>query len=82
MYYKLNDDEFERIKRASKITFSDYELIGDFIPVESLVNVIEDLLIEIDEQEEKIKAIEKDRDENYEPIPYERQIGYNERDFY
>ena len=82
MYYKLNDDELEKMFKASEITLTDYELIGNFAPVERLINVIEDLLIELDKAEEKIKEIERDRDENYKPISYAEQVGYNERDFY
>lgn len=82
MYYKLNDNEFERIKKASKITMCDYELIGDFIPVESLVNVIEDLLIELERQEEKYEDLERNLQDNYEPIPPSKMYGIDERDFY
>ena len=82
MYYKLNDDELERMFKLSKITMTDYELIGNFAPVENLMAAIEDLLIELDKAEERIEEIERDRDENYKPISYEEEIGYRERDFY
>lgn len=82
MYYKLNEDELERMFRASKITMTDYELIGNFAPVENLMAAIEDLLIELDKAEERIEQIERDRDENYKPISYGEQIDYRERDFY
>ena len=82
MYYKLNDDELERMFKLSKITMTDYELIGNFAPVENLMAAIEDLLIELDKAEERIEQIERDRDENYKPISYEEEIGYRERDFY
>ena len=82
MYYKLNDDELERMFKLSKITMTDYELIGNFAPVENLMAAIEDLLVELDRAEERIEQIERDRDENYKPISYEEEIGYRERDFY
>ena len=53
MYYKLENDEIEKIQRVAKITFTDYELQGNFIPVDSLMAAIEDLLTEIDSLEEK-----------------------------
>ncbi len=84
MYYKLDEDEFKRIKEASEITYSDYELVGDFIPVESLMIAIEDLLIELDNKEEKIKDLENDIENNYElknVNPY-TEYGISERDFY
>ena len=82
MYYKLNEDELERMFKLSKITMTDYELIGNFAPVENLMAAIEDLLIELDKAEERIEQIERDRDENYKPISYAEQIDYRERDFY
>lgn len=82
MFYQLNDDELEKMFRVSKITMTDYELIGNFVPVESLMAAIEDLLIELDKAEEKYKDLERDLEENYKPISYVEQIGYNERDFY
>lgn len=82
MYYKLNDDELERMYRVSKITMTDYELIGNFAPVENLMAAIEDLLVELDRAEERIEQIERDRDENYKPISYAEEVGYREEDFY
>lgn len=82
MYYKLDDNELEAMFKASKITMTDYDLIGNFAPVEKLMAAIEDLLIELDKAEKRIEEIERDRDENYKPISYEEQVGYRERDFY
>lgn len=84
MYYKLDNDELEKINNASKITGSDYELKGNFVPVESMITIIKDLLIEIDNSEEKIKDMERDIENNYElknVNPYE-EYGISERDFY
>lgn len=84
MYYKLDNDELERINRVSKITFTDYELKGNFISVESMMAAIEDLLIEIDRLEETKKDIEQDIENNYELKnidPYE-EYGISEEDFY
>lgn len=82
MYRKLNSDELEKIERVSKLTFTDYELKGDFIPVEKMMAAIEDLLIEIDRLEEEKKYREQEIEDNYKPISYAEQVGYNERDFY
>lgn len=84
MYYKLAEDELKKINEASEKTYSDYELVGDFIPVEKMMAAIEDLLIELDNKEEKIKELERDRDENYtlrDINPY-TEYGISERDFY
>lgn len=82
MYYKLDNDEFERIKEVEKMTTSDYELVGNFIPVESMMATIEDLLVEIHNLEEERKEREQQIEDNYKPISYAEQVGYNERDFY
>jgi hypothetical protein len=81
MYYKLENDELEKINKASKITCTDYELLGNFIPTESMLSVIEDLLIEIDKLEEKLKDIEQDRDDNYKPYTKEELYGVSDGDF-
>lgn len=84
MYYKLDNDELEKINRVSNITFTDYELKGNFISVESMMSAIEDLLIEIDKLEEAKKDMQQDIENNYElknVNPYE-EYGISERDFY
>jgi hypothetical protein len=80
-FYMLSDDELEKIYRASKITMTDYELIGNFAPTESLINVIEDLLLEIDGLEEKYEELKTDLEENYRHIPVSEQVGISNRDF-
>lgn len=59
MYYKLNEKEKEMMKKVEKITLTDYELLGDFIPVDSLVSAISDLLYEIDYLNEKLEDEER-----------------------
>lgn len=84
MYYKLENDELERINRVSKITCTDYELKGNFIPAESMMSAIEDLLIEIDRLEEERKDREQEIENNYElknVNPYE-EYGMREDDFF
>ena len=81
-YCKLHEKEIETIKKVSKITYTDYETEGRFIPVENLMAAIEDLLIELDKAEEKYNDLEEQLRENYKPISYAEQIDYRERDFY
>lgn len=82
MFRKLNDDELKKINEVIKITGGDYELNNNYISIDGLISAIEDLLVEIHRQEEKYNDLEKEIEENYKPIPYAEQIGYNERDFY
>lgn len=82
MYYKLDNDELEKINRVSKITLTDYELKGNFIPVESMMVAIENLLIEIDNLEEERKNREQDIEDNYRPYTREELYGVSDKDFY
>lgn len=82
MYYKLDNDEFERIKAIEKITLGDYELVGNFIPVESMMCIIEDLLLELEKSEEKYKDFEQQVEDNYKAVSYAEQIGLTEKDFF
>lgn len=82
MYYKLENDDFRTITRASSITCTDYELLGNFIPVENMLSIIDDLITEIERLEERYKDFEQEVEENYKPISYAEQIGYNVKDFY
>lgn len=57
MYYKLTQREQEKIKKAQDYTITNYDLEGDFIPVDALMSCIEDLLVEIDYLQEKIEDL-------------------------
>ena len=83
MYYKLDNDEIKTMQKVEKITCTDYELLGNFIPVENMMCVINDLLCEIHNMEEKIEDMEQDIENNYEikqENPY-IEYGVSERDF-
>ena len=84
----------ELYERVSKLTMTDYEVdypkepnneFGEsFVWVydnEQIENMLQDLIIEIDRLEEKIEDIEKDREDNYEPIPVGEQVGISDSDF-
>lgn len=81
MYYKMDLDDCELIEKVIEITGIDYELLGDFIPVESLLHAIEDLYCEVESQKEKLEDLENDLKENYRPIPVSEQYGISDRDF-
>lgn len=55
-YLKLLDSEYKMLKEVEKITNTDYE-VGDFIKVENLISIIEDLKIEYD------RLVEENEDE-------------------
>lgn len=81
MYYKLDVGEFAKIREVEKITCTDYDLSGDFIPVENMMAAIEDLLIEIGRLEERYEDLEQNINDNYRPIPQAEMYGISEREF-
>ena len=84
MYYELNDSELKRIDEISTITGVNYELKGNFIPVESLLAAAEDMLMEYGVLEEKLNDLQQEISENYEYKRVNPYIdrGLSERDFY
>lgn len=83
MKYKL-DEYWKNIEqKAEKITMTNYEVdYQDYIKVENLLSIIDDLIREIEHLKEEKEAIEQDRNDNYRPIPVKEQVGYSEKDFY
>lgn len=55
-YLKLLDSEYKMLKEVEEITNTDYE-VKDFIKVENLISIIEDLKIEYD------RLVEENEDE-------------------
>lgn len=60
MYIKLDEKEKKFIEKASDRTITNYELEGDFIPVDSLMSCIEDLLVEVDVLQEKVEDLKEE----------------------
>lgn len=54
----------------------------DTLTIEELFSTIEDLNSEISRIQEEFDDFKKDVEDNYKPLSYAEQIGYNERDFY
>lgn len=75
MYYKLSDDEKEIIKKVQQRTITEYDIQNDFINVEHIMYMVEDLLNEIDRLEEEKEEIIQERDDNYRPLSYE-EMGW------
>ena len=79
MYIKIDSELYKKIQ---SITITDYDAIGDFIPSESIIPMLEDLLCEIERQEERYEDLERNLRDNYEQIPASKMYGIDERDFY
>lgn len=76
MYYKYLDDEhLEIIKKIQEITMHDYELKGNFVPQNSLWWMIEDLLCELDNKEEKLENYKQYVSDNFRQLTDEEIYG-------
>lgn len=74
VYYKLTEDERASINKVMEITLTNYDAYNLFIPVESLMVALEDLLYEYHKKEEELEDLKKDVEDNYRPIPYSEQV--------
>ena len=70
MFIKLDE---KIIKKVEELTLTKVNREDEFVYAEAIPSLIEDLLIEIDELNEKLLDIEEDRQQNYTPINYEDQ---------
>ena len=75
MYYKLSDDEKKIIKKVQKRTITEYDIQNDFINVEHIMYIVEDLLNEIDRLEEELEEEIQDKNDNYRRLSYE-EMGW------
>ena len=74
MFYKMNEKDKELYKKVQDITGTDYEPFGDFISIENLWCMIDELVYAYNCFEEKYKDLVQDVEENYRHIPYEEQL--------
>ena len=72
MYLKL---EKETIKRINELLLTDLEEKGEFVPAENIKQLVEELVMVIDELEEKNKDIISDRETNYFFKNFQREYG-------
>lgn len=70
MYYKLSDDEKEIIKKVQERTITEYDIQNDFINVQHIMYMVEDLLNEIDRLEEELEEEIQDKNDNYRRLSY------------
>lgn len=64
------DDDI--LKKVQETTITDYEAVDGKVTIDSLKGMVEDLLIELENAEDKCRELEADLNENYRPIhnPY------------
>ena len=66
MFKELKENEIEDIKEVQKITLTDYELKGNFIPVENYMSIIQDLLCEYHKLEEQVEDLKEYKNQHTE----------------
>lgn len=78
MYLEIDEKLKDKIE---KITSTDYDFKGNFLPSESITSIFEDLICEIDILEEKYEDLEKDLEDNYIHRPMSHYTGdsYDDR---
>lgn len=59
MYQKLTSEECEKIKIIEKVTQTNYEMLGEFIPSNSLMCIIDDLFVELEKRSQKIEELKE-----------------------
>lgn len=63
------------LRKYKKRTITEYDIQNDFINVEHIMYMVEDLLNEIDRLEEEKEEIIQERNDNYRPLSYE-EMGW------
>lgn len=77
--YELSEYWKELINKISETTLTNYDIKGNDIEIDALLNVIEDLYMEYDHLQEEFEDFKKDVEDNYKHIEYKDQIeGYEE----
>lgn len=87
---RVTPDNYETLKKVSDITLVDYDIkwfdaenIDGYIDSESLLSMIEDLIVEYNHKKEEIEDLHQDIEDNYEPKridPYD-YYGVSRSDF-
>lgn len=83
-YYKLEEDEINKIKEIEKITFMDYGIKGEMIETDTFIDIIEDLLCSYHNLEEEKEDLETKIQNDYEPkrTSFYEEYGISENDFH
>lgn len=67
-YYKMSDDDKEIIKKVQKRTITEYDIQNDFVAVQDIMYMVEDLLNEVDRLEEELEEEIQYRQDNCRPL--------------
>lgn len=72
---KLNERETELLERISTKMGVDYEQKANEIPIDSLLDIIKDLNVELDRAEQKYRNFVDVVNENYRPLTNKEMYG-------
>lgn len=80
---KVDESNFDLLKKASDITYTDYEIkwfdaenINGYIETDCLLSMIEDLILEVEHQKELYEGLQQDIKDNY------KWVGSGEPDWH
>ena len=80
MKIELDNYSREVLERVENELMTDYERNGNYIQLEKLIAVIEDLEYQVHRLEEKIEDRERDIEDNYKQISVSSQYGVSKYD--
>lgn len=80
MKIELDNYSKEVLERVENELCTDYGRNGNYIAIEKLITVIEDLEYQVHTLEEKAKDREKDIEDNYKQVPVWKQCGVSKYD--
>lgn len=81
VFIKLDEKKSEVISKTTKKTFVNYEVFGDFISVDSLWYMVEDLLYTLNNLEDDFEKFKANVNDNYKQISEEEQFEVHDYDF-
>lgn len=63
-------------------TLSNHFKNKEMVSVEEVLAELEEVIDELEEVKEKFKDYQREVEDNYKPLSYAEQVGFNERDYY
>lgn len=83
----LDNDDLKLLEKVQELTLTNYEIKKyperneGYISEDSVIALIQDLLMEIDSRDEEIEHLKNDIESNYKPISLAEQYEIRDSDF-
>lgn len=68
--------------REQGFTLSNHFKNNDFVSLEDILTELEEVIDELEDVKEKFKDYQREVEDNYKPLSYAEQVGFNMRDYY